>query len=454
MLALKLGPALACGGKSPLIICEDADVDFAVYVAHEAIFHNAAQNCIAASRTFVHAKIYDEFIKKSVALAKKRIVGDPFDANTQQGPQINKDQFQKILNYVELGKQAGAKLECGGEKINDKGYFIKPTVFSSVTDDMKIAREEIFGPVMCVLKFDSYDEVIERANATNFGQVAGVITKDLTRALKFVQELQAGSVWVNTYAAMKFQAPFGGFKQSGIGRELGKYGLEPYYEITTMVLHLYIDWLSQPCRAVAILLMENNIEHQVHEISIMKGETQSTEYKQVNPAGKVPSIVDDDFHLGESHTIMRYICASRKIPDHYYPNDIKQRARVDYWLDWHHMNLRHGSVRLIRANIFAPIRKYSQQTIDELRKEGNDVLKSSLSFMEEVLSKNNYIAGGNQFSIADIALACEVVMLPISGASYESYPNIQAWLKRLSTEIKCWHQANAKLDQFIASKSK
>ncbi|CAF1427329.1 unnamed protein product, partial [Rotaria sordida] len=389
---------LELGGKSPLIICEDADVDFAVYVAHEAIFHNAAQNCIAASRTFVHAKIYDEFIKKSVALAKKRIVGDPFDANTQQGPQINKDQFQKILNYVELGKKAGAKLECGGEKINDKGYFIKPTVFSSVTDDMKIAREEIFGPVMCVLKFDSYDEVIERANATNFGLVAGVITKDLTRALKFVQELQAGSVWVNTYAAMKFQAPFGGFKQSGIGRELGKYGLEPYYEITTMVLHLYIDWLSQPCRAVAILLMENNIEHQVHEISIMKGETQSTEYKQVNPAGKVPSIVDDDFHLGESHTIMRYICASRKIPDHYFPNDIKQRARVDYWLDWHHMNLRHGSVRLIRANIFAPIRKYSQQTIDELRKEGNDVLKSSLSFMDEVLSKNNYIAGGNQFS--------------------------------------------------------
>ncbi|CAM4879252.1 unnamed protein product [Rotaria socialis] len=174
---------LELGGKSPLIICEDADVDFAVYVAHEAIFHNAAQNCIAGSRTFVHSKIYDEFIAKSVALAKKRIVGDPFDPNTQQGPQI-------------------------------------------------------FGPVMCVLKFDSYDEVIERANATNFGLVAGVITKDLTRALKFVQELQVGSVWVNTYAAMKFQAPFGGFKQSGQGRELGKYGLEPYYEVKTVVMKL------------------------------------------------------------------------------------------------------------------------------------------------------------------------------------------------------------------------
>ncbi|CAF4936329.1 unnamed protein product [Rotaria sp. Silwood1] len=162
-----------------------------------------------------------------------------------------------------------------------------------------------------------------------------------------------------------------------------------------MVLHLYIDWLSQPSRAVAMLLMENNIEHRVHEISCMQGETQSAEYKQVNPAGKVPSIVDNDFHLDESHTIMRYICVSRNLPDYYYPNDIKQRARVDYWLDWDHMNLRHGSMCLIRANLLAPIKKYSQQTIDELRKEGDEVLKSSLSFIEEAMSKNNYIAGGN-----------------------------------------------------------
>ncbi|CAF3415111.1 unnamed protein product [Rotaria sp. Silwood1] len=221
-----------------------------------------------------------------------------------------------------------------------------------------------------------------------------------------------------------------------------------------MVLHLYIDWLSQPSRAVAMLLMENNIEHQVHEISCMQGETQSAEYKQVNPAGKVPSIVDNDFHLDESHTIMRYICVSRNLPDYYYPNDIKQRARVDYWLDWDHMNLRHGSMCLIRANLLAPIKKYSQQTIDELRKEGDAVLKSSLSFMEEAMSKNNYIAGGNQLSIADIALACEVIMLPIADASYKAYPNIEAWLKRLSTEIKCWYQVNAKLDQFLASKGK
>ncbi|CAF1614210.1 unnamed protein product [Adineta ricciae] len=229
---------LELGGKSPLIICEDADLDFAVFVAHEAIFHNAAQNCIAASRTFVHSKIYDQFINKSVALAKMRVVGDPFDDNTQQGPQISKQQFDRILKYIELGRKAGAKLECGGTKANDQGYFIQPAVFSGVKDDMEIARDEIFGPVMSVLKFDSYDEVIERANATPFGLVAGVITKDLTRALKFVQELQAGSVWVNTYGAMKFQAPFGGFKQSGQGRELGKYGLEPYYEVKTVAMKL------------------------------------------------------------------------------------------------------------------------------------------------------------------------------------------------------------------------
>jgi len=148
------------------------------------------------------------------------------------------DQFKKILKYIESGKKEGAKLECGGEKANDKGYFITPTVFSGVKDDMEIAREEIFGPVMSVLKFDSYDEVIERANATHFGLAAGVITKDLTRALQFVQQLHAGSVWVNDYDMVHNQAPFGGFKQSGHGRELGKYGLEAYYEVKTVAIKL------------------------------------------------------------------------------------------------------------------------------------------------------------------------------------------------------------------------
>ncbi|CAF1429207.1 unnamed protein product [Adineta steineri] len=229
---------LELGGKSPLIICEDADIDYAVSVAHRAIFTNAAQNCTAGSRTFVHAKIYDQFIAKSIELAKNRVVGDPFDSNTEQGPQINESQFKKILDYVEAGKKDGAKLECGGERHGNKGYFIKPTIFSGVKDDMRIAREEIFGPIMSVLKFDSYDEVIKRANSTSFGLGAGVITKDLTRGLTFAQRLEAGSVWVNDYDAIINQAPFGGFKQSGHGRELGKYGLEAYYEVKTVVVKL------------------------------------------------------------------------------------------------------------------------------------------------------------------------------------------------------------------------
>jgi len=230
--------SLELGGKSPLIICEDADLDYAVTLAHRSIFGNAAQNCCAASRTFVHEKIYDQFVAKSVELAQKRKVGDPFDAETEQGPQISKPQFKKIMDYIQSGKSEGAKLECGGEQIGKDGFFIQPTVFSGVKDDMKIALEEIFGPVMAVLKFNDYDEVIKRANDTTFGLAAGVITKDLTRALSFVKRLQAGSVWVNDYDAVANQAPFGGYKQSGHGRELGKVGLESYYEVKTVSIKL------------------------------------------------------------------------------------------------------------------------------------------------------------------------------------------------------------------------
>ncbi|CAF1270235.1 unnamed protein product [Rotaria sordida] len=230
--------SLELGGKSPLIICEDADLDHAVKLAHRAIFGNAAQRCTAASRTFVHSKIYDEFVARSIELAKKRVVGDPFDSSTEQGPQITAEQFERILGYIESGKKDGAKLECGGERVGKKGYFIKPTVFTNVKDDMKIAREEIFGPVMSILKFDSYEEVIKRANNTTFGLAASVVTKDLTRALTFAQRLQAGSVWVNDYDAVCNQAPFGGYKQSGHGRELGRYGLEEYYEVKTVVIKL------------------------------------------------------------------------------------------------------------------------------------------------------------------------------------------------------------------------
>ncbi|UJR18208.1 hypothetical protein I4U23_005109 [Adineta vaga] len=230
--------SLELGGKSPLIICEDADLDHAAQIAHRALYFNAAQCCCAGSRTFVHSKIYDQFVAKCVEYAQKRVVGDPYDKNTEQGPQISEEQFNKILGYIESGKEEGAKLQCGGKRANNTGYFVQPTVFSDVKDNMKIAREEIFGPVMSLLKFDSYDEVIERANASDFGLAAGIVTKDLTRALTLIKQLRSGTVWVNDYNTFWNQAPFGGFKESGHGRELGKYGLEAYYEVKTVGIKL------------------------------------------------------------------------------------------------------------------------------------------------------------------------------------------------------------------------
>lgn len=187
--------SLELGGKSPLIICEDADLDEAATIAHNAIFANHGQNCCAGSRTFVHEKIYDAFVKKAVKLAESKVLGSPFDEKTTQGPQVDQDMFDKVLGYVEAGKKEGAKCETGGKRWGTKGFFVEPTVFSNVTDQMKIAREEIFGPVQSILKFSSFDEVIERANNTEFGLAAGIVTKDLNTALKFTEAIDAGSVW-------------------------------------------------------------------------------------------------------------------------------------------------------------------------------------------------------------------------------------------------------------------
>lgn len=187
--------SLELGGKSPLIICEDADLDEAATIAHNAIFANHGQNCCAGSRTFVHEKIYDAFVKKAVKLAESKVLGSPFDEKTTQGPQVDQDMFDKVLGYVEAGKKEGAKCETGGKRWGTKGFFVEPTVFSNVMDQMKIAREEIFGPVQSILKFSSFDEVIERANNTEFGLAAGIVTKDLNTALKFTEAIDAGSVW-------------------------------------------------------------------------------------------------------------------------------------------------------------------------------------------------------------------------------------------------------------------
>jgi aldehyde dehydrogenase (NAD+) len=229
---------LELGGKSPNIIFKDTDLDYAVQMAHFGLFFNQGQCCCAGSRVFVEEGIYDAFVEKSVELAKGRVVGNPFDPNTQQGPQIDEEQFTKILGLIDSGKKEGAKLAVGGSRHGDKGYFIQPTVFTDVQDNMRIAKEEIFGPVQQIMKFKSTEELIERANKSIYGLAAAVFTKDLERALHLSSGLRAGTVWVNCYDAFAAQAPFGGYKMSGFGRELGEYGLQNYTEVKTVTIKI------------------------------------------------------------------------------------------------------------------------------------------------------------------------------------------------------------------------
>jgi len=230
--------SLELGGKSPNIVFADAQMDQAIEGSHMGLFFNQGQVCCAGSRVFVEEKVYDQFVEQSTARAKKRTVGDPFDAGTEQGPQVDRTQLDKVLGYIEAGQREGAKLNCGGGRVGDKGYFVEPTVFSDVQDDMKIAREEIFGPVMSIIKFKSIDEVIDRANRTVYGLAAGVWTRDIGKALAIANNVRSGTVWVNCYNVLDTAAPFGGFKQSGIGRELGEYGLQQYTEVKTVVVKL------------------------------------------------------------------------------------------------------------------------------------------------------------------------------------------------------------------------
>ncbi|KAK9902186.1 hypothetical protein WJX75_007160 [Coccomyxa subellipsoidea] len=219
---------LELGGKSPFVVCPDADLDAAVECAHQALFFNMGQCCTAGSRTFVHESIYDEFVKRAVKRASEKAVGDPFDESTEQGPQVSKEQFEKILSYIEKGQQEGATLEYGGKRIGDKGYYLEPTVFSNVTDDMSIAKDEIFGPVQSILKWSSIGEVLERANATEYGLAAGVFTSNLNWATTLSRGLKAGTIWVNTWNTFDAGVPFGGYKMSGIGREHGEAALSHY----------------------------------------------------------------------------------------------------------------------------------------------------------------------------------------------------------------------------------
>lgn len=229
---------LELGGKSPNIVFADADMNAAIAGSHDALFFNQGQCCCAGSRLFVEESCYDEFVERSVQRAKDRIVGDPFDDKTEQGPQVDQEQFNKVMSYIESGMREGAQMLCGGSQVGDKGYFIQPTVFADVRDDMKIAQEEIFGPVMSIIKFKDINEAIERANKTMYGLAAAVWTKDITKAHAIANGLRAGTVWVNCYDVFDAAAPFGGFKQSGIGRELGEYGLQQYTEVKTVTIKL------------------------------------------------------------------------------------------------------------------------------------------------------------------------------------------------------------------------
>jgi betaine-aldehyde dehydrogenase len=226
------------GGKSPLIVFDDADLENAVGGAMMANFYSTGQVCSNGTRVFVQDGIGERFVQRLIERTKAIRIGDPLDPDTQMGPLINKAQHEKVLGYIETGKKEGATLACGGgvPKLQgfENGLFVEPTVFTRVEDRMTIAREEIFGPVMAVLSFRGEDEVIGRANETEFGLAAGVFTRDLPRAHRVIAELQAGTCWINNYNLTPVELPFGGVKQSGMGRENALAALSHYSQLKTV----------------------------------------------------------------------------------------------------------------------------------------------------------------------------------------------------------------------------
>ncbi|KAM0450718.1 hypothetical protein ACHAPV_010327 [Trichoderma viride] len=229
---------LELGGKSPNIIFNDADLDNAIKWANFGIYYTSGQICCAGSRILVQEGIYDEFVKRFKERALKNKLGNPFDEQTFQGPQVSQLQFDRIMGYIEAGKQGGATLALGGERHGDKGYFIQPTVFTDVTPDMKIAQEEIFGPVAAIQKFKDEEEAIKIGNNSNYGLAAAIHTSNINTAIRVSNALQAGTVWINQYNMLSYQTPFGGYKESGIGRELGSYALENYTQVKSVKFSL------------------------------------------------------------------------------------------------------------------------------------------------------------------------------------------------------------------------
>ncbi|KAK0441787.1 aldehyde dehydrogenase [Desarmillaria tabescens] len=229
---------LELGGKSPNIIFNDADLEQAVNWSFHGIYWNHGQACCAGSRIFVQSGIYGEFLKRFTEKSKAIKVGDPFDEDSFQGPMVSKRQFDRVMNFIDLGKNQGATIHLGGERHGAKGYFIQPTIFTDTTPDMDIVQEEIFGPISCIIKFEDEEDVVRQANDTFYGLAAAVFTKDITRALETAHNLKAGTAWVNCYNVVHANVPFGGFKQSGFGREFSEYALQNYTNVKSVNINL------------------------------------------------------------------------------------------------------------------------------------------------------------------------------------------------------------------------
>jgi acyl-CoA reductase-like NAD-dependent aldehyde dehydrogenase len=230
--------SLELGGKSPNIIFRDSDLDAAVQSATRGVFFNSGQVCTAGTRIFVEQPVYDEVVERLIKHSETMTVGNPLDEKTRLGPLVSKEQFDRVKSYLEIGKGEGAKVATGGEAVSGAGYFVRPTIFSGVHNQMRIAREEIFGPVGAAIAFKDESDAIFQGNDTNYGLAAAVWTRDVSRGLKVARALKAGTVWINTYGGSDSVSPFGGYKQSGFGRELGIHSLELYTQIKSVYVKL------------------------------------------------------------------------------------------------------------------------------------------------------------------------------------------------------------------------
>jgi len=228
------------GGKSPHIILADAEIDKSVQAAFWGIFWNKGEVCVAGSRLLVERPVYDEVVDRLAEMAKHAVLGDPLDSQTQVGPLASKAEFEKVTKYIDIGKKSDARLVAGGgtKKLNGKGLFVEPTIFADETNDMTIAHDEIFGPVLSVIPFAGEEEAIRIANDTPYGLASGIHSKNLGRALRLADKIKAGTVWINTWHKYHPNAPFGGYKMSGYGREQGSEALESYTQYKTIWANL------------------------------------------------------------------------------------------------------------------------------------------------------------------------------------------------------------------------